>query len=527
MSSTDGLDEGLEGMLEEDEKAQIIADVERQRRISYVAEQFRYGVSHDNACTRIDCIQNLPYLALIDYEAALELASGIHGWHDEKRAADEALSAITSGHYLEKHGVENRNLQQTIEGRVKSIDKKNLPFDQLSFLIVARTSIYNNFDDLKASGTRSELAHFLRFFVADIDDPGLVLGPQTSEAFVRAYLGSRYIALIQNGSAQMRSTGDITAELTEMAKDPSIDYSALLRALEKGFAKDLAGMAECQKIHCHDNSAVALLGTGSFGAAFLMQNDHAQNRFFVYKVSKDSDSTATEILVNNNIINPHENIATMFGVVNVDYYGKSTKAIVQEYIRGKTLRQMLQDKGSIHTYQALQYISQILKGLQYLDSYDIRHRDLKPSNVMVTEDNLVKLIDFGLSSSAEVAGRPFLNRLYSPPEFKLGLEFPNSDIWSVGLILYEMTAGKYLFRACDDDKYDSVSIQKERISGIEEVWARLQKEMDEKYESRINEVPDCIRPILRKSLMVDARTRYHDFREMEEDIIKAIDSIWN
>ncbi|WP_213318812.1 serine/threonine protein kinase [Chlamydiifrater volucris] len=137
------------------------------------------------------------------------------------------------------------------------------------------------------------------------------------------------------------------------------------------------------------------------------------------------------------------------GVVRLLSYGKWEKGlyIAMEYVRGRSLRDIILHE-PISLRKALDIVKQIASAIEYLHKQDILHKDLKPENILVTSDNIVKLVDFGISSSdfvyfpkasAALDGTP----AYMSPEQKFGKQISyNADIYSLGVIAYELILGR-------------------------------------------------------------------------------------
>ncbi|NOQ50219.1 MAG: protein kinase [Mycoplasmataceae bacterium] len=153
-----------------------------------------------------------------------------------------------------------------------------------------------------------------------------------------------------------------------------------------------------------------------------------------------------------NIHNP--NIINVF-----DYFvWKKQMIIVMEILEGKTLDELIQEQGSIDSKQLVQYAIDILKALVELHRMNIMHRDLKPQNVMIGVDNNVKLMDFGIiQTSIEQdltrEGAIIGTIEYLAPEILRGEKATEqTDIYSVGIILYKMATGIVPFKIIGDTK---------------------------------------------------------------------------
>lgn len=147
----------------------------------------------------------------------------------------------------------------------------------------------------------------------------------------------------------------------------------------------------------------------------------------------------------------HENIVSI-----IDFYEKENdKFIVLEYIKGKSLKNLINEKGKIPFDYALIIIKDILKGLNYIHSQQILHRDLKPDNIMLSENGTAKITDFGLAFGKELInvtnpGTYLGTPSYFPPEQLMGNQITvSSDIFSLGITIVEMITGKNPFEGKD------------------------------------------------------------------------------
>ncbi len=197
----------------------------------------------------------------------------------------------------------------------------------------------------------------------------------------------------------------------------------------------------------------------------------------------------------------HPNILTIYDIGNIgrDYF------IASEYIEGVTLRTAM-NRGAIDTPQVIIIATQIISALAQAHAAGIIHRDLKPGNIMLRDDGYVKVIDFGLAKLTETpaheGSRATLTRHgallgtvhYMSPEQALGQEVDaRSDLWSLGVILYEMLAHRRPFEG-DTDSHVIVAILDAPLPpqiGLPQtspelqsiIQRALQKDPDERYQS--------------------------------------------
>jgi len=201
----------------------------------------------------------------------------------------------------------------------------------------------------------------------------------------------------------------------------------------------------------------------------------------------------------------HENIVRIidFGSSNNNYF------IVMEFIDGKSLKELLAERGHFSEELTLLIAHEICMGLDHAHQRGIIHRDIKPANIMITKDGHVKITDFGLAKLHEnqtqqtVANTLLGTPLYMSPEQAIGDTIDNrSDIFSLGTICYEMITGTQPFKG---DNYASV-IQ-HIINGHVPSPSKLRKDISDRAEM-----------IIMKALSKEPSKRYRTALEMARDI---------
>jgi serine/threonine protein kinase len=203
----------------------------------------------------------------------------------------------------------------------------------------------------------------------------------------------------------------------------------------------------------------------------------------------------------------HPNIATVF---EIDEY-EGDMFIAMEYIEGQNLKQMV-ESGPLKLKDVVRIGSQIAEGLYAAHTKDIIHRDIKSANIMITENGQVKIMDFGLAKLSNVSmltqeGTTVGTVSYMSPEQTHGESVDyRTDIWSLGVIIYEMVSGQLPFKG----QYDSAVIYS------------IMHEEAEPITALRTGVPMELERIVSKTMAKEAANRYQNVNEIPVDL-KAID----
>ena len=180
--------------------------------------------------------------------------------------------------------------------------------------------------------------------------------------------------------------------------------------------------------------------------------------------------------------------------------------IVMELIDGITLKQYMERRGKLNWPEALHFITQIMKGLSHAHSRGIVHRDIKPQNIMVLRDGTVKVTDFGiacLSNGANPSNEAIGSVHYISPEQAKGDYTDNrSDIYSAGVVLYEMLTSRLPFEGSDP-----VSVAIQHFSAV----PLSPREIDP-------DIPEALEQICKKAMAPDRNKRYSTADEMLADL---------
>ncbi len=206
----------------------------------------------------------------------------------------------------------------------------------------------------------------------------------------------------------------------------------------------------------------------------------------------------------------HPNICTIHDFLET---GEGQVFIVMEYYHGKTLKDLVKEKITLH--EVVDIAIQIAKGLSSAHQKGIIHRDVKPANIMITEDGVVKILDFGI---AKLRGKSGLTRTgitmgtvaYMSPEQAQGKDVDHrTDIWSFGVVLYEMLTGELPFKG----EYEQAVIYS------------ILNEEPEPISSLQKHIPSSLENIVNKCLQKDPLLRYRNMEEVLRDLHRAEDSL--
>lgn len=234
-------------------------------------------------------------------------------------------------------------------------------------------------------------------------------------------------------------------------------------------------------------------------AVKILRGDLSNDEKFVRRFQREALSASS--------LN-HPNIVEMYdvGEENGVFY------IVMEYIDGKTLKQLIKKRGHLTIPEAIDIMIQLTQGLSVAHNSYIIHRDIKPQNIMVLEDGLVKITDFGIAMAINAADLTQTNSVmgsvhYLPPEQAAGKGSTiKSDIYSLGILFYEMLAGTMPFRG-----ETAVEIA---LKHIKDPMPSIRK---------VNpKVPQSVENIIYKCTAKNPKNRYSSVMELEEDLKSAL-----
>ncbi len=230
-------------------------------------------------------------------------------------------------------------------------------------------------------------------------------------------------------------------------------------------------------------------------AVKVLRGDLATDEKFVRRFQREALSASS--------LN-HPNIVEVYdvGEDNGLYY------IVMEYIEGKHLKQLLKKRGALTVREVVDIMLQLTDGISAAHDSYIIHRDIKPQNIMILENGLIKITDFGIAMALNATQLTQTNSVmgsvhYLPPEQASGKQATiQSDVYSMGVLMYELLVGQVPFKG-DNAVEIALKHIKDEIPSVRSINSNI---------------PQSVANIVKKSTAKNLKNRYADAREMNEDL---------
>lgn len=249
------------------------------------------------------------------------------------------------------------------------------------------------------------------------------------------------------------------------------------------------GMAEVYKAKCH------LLKR--YVAVKILKNQYSDNIEFVDKFKQEASSAASL---------SHNNIVGIYDIGSQD----DINYIVMEYIDGKTLKQIINEQKVINSNTTVTIAIQIAKALECAHNNNIIHRDVKPHNILVTKEGIIKVADFGIAKATSSVTITNSDRIigsahyFSPEQAKGNFVDCKTDIYSLGIIMYEMATGKLPY---DGESPVSIALK------------HIQEKAKPPIEVNPN-IPEGLNRIILKAIEKEQYKRYQNANDLLVDLEK-------
>ena len=235
-------------------------------------------------------------------------------------------------------------------------------------------------------------------------------------------------------------------------------------------------------------------------AVKVLRGDLANDEKFVRRFQREALSASSL---------SHPNIVEMYDVGEDDgqYY------IVMEYVDGKTLKQVLKQRGKLSITEVVDIMLQLTDGMAHAHDAYIIHRDIKPQNIMILSNGMIKITDFGVATAMNSTQLTQTNSVmgtvhYLPPEQAQGKGSTiRSDIYSMGIMMYELLTGLVPYKG-DNAVEIALKHLKEPLPSVRKINANI---------------PQSIENVIIRATAKNPKNRYVDAREMHEDLKTALD----
>ncbi len=235
-------------------------------------------------------------------------------------------------------------------------------------------------------------------------------------------------------------------------------------------------------------------------AVKVLRGDLAGDEKFVRRFQREALSASS--LTHPNIVEVYD-----VGEDNGQYY------IVMEFVEGRHLKELIKKRGKLTISEVIDIMLQITDGMSVAHDSYIIHRDIKPQNIMILENGLVKIMDFGIAMAMNSTQLTQTNSVmgsvhYLPPEQASGKGSTlQSDIYSMGIVMYELLTGSLPYKG-DNAVEIALKHLKESIPSIRE---------------KLPNIPQSIENIIIKATAKNPKNRYTDAREMHSDLLTCMD----
>ena len=235
-------------------------------------------------------------------------------------------------------------------------------------------------------------------------------------------------------------------------------------------------------------------------AVKVLRGDLANDEKFVRRFQREALSASSL---------SHPNIVEMYDVGEDDgqYY------IVMEYVDGKTLKQILKQRGKLSITEVVDIMLQLTDGMAHAHDAYIIHRDIKPQNIMILSNGMIKITDFGVATAMNSTQLTQTNSVmgtvhYLPPEQAQGKGSTiRSDIYSMGIMMYELLTGLVPYKG-DNAVEIALKHLKEPLPSVRKINANI---------------PQSVENVIIKATAKNPKNRYVDAREMHEDLKTVLD----
>src|SRR5262245_59005858 len=250
---------------------------------------------------------------------------------------------------------------------------------------------------------------------------------------------------------------------------------------------------------------VSPLGSGGFGTVYLAEDTWIDKKVAI-KIPHKQNLDFSELVREPRLLATlsHPNVVTVLTAERQN----NTFFIVMEYVPGDTLEQIIEREGALDLPRVLDYTCQICNAMDHAHRQGVIHRDLRPGNVLITEQGMVKVADFGTSRFLEIAAHGTTvigSPPYMAPEQFQGKAVFASDIYSLGVSMYQMLTGSLPYKTPAPADLDRL----------------MRGDLTEPPKTRNDRIPKSISDIVTKARAPDVSARYQRASELLEAVLAA------
>lgn len=228
----------------------------------------------------------------------------------------------------------------------------------------------------------------------------------------------------------------------------------------------------------------------------VLRPEYVSDQDFVRRFRREAQAAASL---------SHPNVVSIYDVG----YEDETHFIVMEYVKGQSLKALIEERGPLPLRLAINYACQIAQALDHAHRHGIIHRDIKPHNILLNSDGRVKVTDFGIAQAVTSSTLTYNNgailgsvHYFSPEQARGGQTGEKADIYSLGIVLYEMLTGRVPYAA---DSPVSVAMK------------HLQEPFPDPRAFN-TEIPTVITQVIRKAVEKDPARRFQSAQEMSDEL---------
>ncbi|MDW7675357.1 MAG: Stk1 family PASTA domain-containing Ser/Thr kinase, partial [Bacillota bacterium] len=232
----------------------------------------------------------------------------------------------------------------------------------------------------------------------------------------------------------------------------------------------------------------------------VLRDEFADDEEFVRRFRHEAQAVASL---------SHPNIVNIFDVG----YNEGNHYLVMEFVEGQNLKEIIKLRGALKVEEAIDIAKQICDGLEHAHDNKIIHRDIKPHNILITKNGKIKVADFGLAravtTSTVTHTKSVLGSVhyFSPEQAKGEVTDEKSDIYSLGVVLYEMLTGQVPFGGGDSP----ISVALKHIESEPESLRKINPS-----------IPPAVEAVVKRAMAKDIKRRYNKISELKQDLILAL-----